>query len=159
MFSTNYYDEHPHGVTVHENTTSASYLKASNYHYFQPQILVQLRILTVDVSFSLLRTTQTCCGPRLLSFLVQNKKLWLTCLTLSSRGKEMKIIIIIMKIIIMIIEINCNRLEVEFQGPLCTVWIVCNECIIMGFGDIYMVQYIPGIVEELLVHCTATIWE
>ena len=21
----------------------------------------------------------------------------------------------------MIIEINCNRLEVEFQGPLCTV--------------------------------------
>ena len=88
----NYYDDHPHGVTVHENTTSASYLKASNYHYFQPQILVQLRILTVDVSFSLLRTTQTCCGPRLLSFLVQNKKLWLTCLTLSSRGKEMKII-------------------------------------------------------------------
>ena len=59
----------------------------------------------------------------------------------------------------MIIEINCNRLEVEFQGPLCTVWIVCNECIIMGFGDIYMVPYIPGILEELLVHCTATIWE
>ena len=56
----------------------------------------------------------------------------------------------------MIIEINCNRLEVEFQGPLCTV---CNECIIMGFGDIYMVPYIPGILEELLVHCTATIWE
>ena len=91
FLKTNFYDEYP-GVTVHENTTSASYLKASNYHYFQPQILVQLRILTVDVSFSLSRTTQTCCGPHLLSFLVQNEKLWLTCLTLSSRGKEMKII-------------------------------------------------------------------
>ena len=91
MFSTNFCDEHP-GVTVLENTTSASYLKASNYHYFQPQILVQLRILTVDVSFSFSRTTQTCCGPHLLSFLVQNKKLWLSCLTLSSRGKEMKIV-------------------------------------------------------------------
>ena len=59
----------------------------------------------------------------------------------------------------MIIEINCNRLEVEFQGPLCSVWIVCNECIIMGFGDIHMEPYIPGILEELLVHCTATLWE
>ena len=46
----------------------------------------------------------------------------------------------------------------SFTDP-CELYELCAmiKCIIMGFGDLYMVPYIPGILEELLVHGTKTI--